>query len=240
MPPDRSRSSITDPAGNGLPSRPGAPDDHTLVQRLKAGDEQAFSALVARYRPTMLRVARSYVSTDAVAEEVVQEAWLGLLKGLATFEARSSVKTWLFRILVNRAMTRGQREARALPFSSLGDPSEDEGPTVSAERFGRDGAWATPPRPFELPERRTELLELRSELRAALAALPARQRIVVTLHDVEGMSTEEVGEALGLTANNVRVLLHRARARLQAGLAEYMSSDAISSNEAAGQKDNGE
>jgi RNA polymerase sigma-70 factor (ECF subfamily) len=172
----------------------------------------------------MLRVARAYVSTDAVAEEVVQEAWLGLLKGLDAFEARSSLKTYLFRILVNRAMTRGQREARALPFSSLGDPAEDEGPTVSADRFAADGAWATPPRPFELPAARSELLELRGQLREALAALPDRQRIVVTLHDVEGLSTEEVAEALQLTTNNVRVLLHRGRARLQAGLADYVSA----------------
>ncbi len=224
----------------GAPNtRGGTPDDATLLSRLREGDEAAFAALVRRYQATMLRVARAYVSTDAVAEEVVQEAWLGLLKGLDTFEARSSVKTWLFRILVNRAMTRGQREARALPFSSLGDPAEDEGPTVSADRFARDGAWATPPRPFELPSARAELLELRAQLREALAGLPARQRIVVTLHDVEGMSTEEVAEALGLTTNNVRVLLHRARARLQAALAVYVTTDGALgvSNEAATAED---
>ncbi len=225
----------------GADTHAAAPDDATLLVRLKAGDEAAFAALVRRYRATMLRVARSYVSSDAVAEEVVQEAWLGFLKGLDAFEERSSVKTWLFRILVNRAMTRGQREARALPFSSFGDPAEDEGPTVSAERFGRDGAWATPPRPFELPETRAELLELRLQLREALAALPDRQRIVVTLHDVEGLATEEVAEALGLTTNNVRVLLHRGRARLQAALAGYVDGVAAAngSNEAAAGEDEG-
>ncbi len=222
-------------------TRGGAPDDATLLSRLKDGDEAAFAALVRRYQATMLRVARAYVSSDAVAEEVVQEAWLGLLKGLDTFEARSSVKTWLFRILVNRAMTRGQREARVLPFSSFGDPGEDEGPTVGADRFARDGAWATPPRPFELPATRAELLELRAQLRAALAELPARQRIIVTLHDVEGLSTEDVAGALGLTTNNVRVLLHRGRARLQAALADYVAIDGArsASNEAATAEDQG-
>ncbi len=214
----------------GPDTRPGAPDDATLLDRLKAGDEAAFAGLVRRYRPTMLRVARSYVSSDAVAEEVVQEAWLGFLKGLDRFERRSSVKTWLFRILVNRAMTRGQREARVLPFSSVADSAEDAGATVSAERFARDGAWATPPRPFELPEARAELLELRGQLRDALAALPTRQRLVVTLHDVEGLPTEEVAEVLELTANNVRVLLHRGRARLQATLAGYVG-DALGTDE---------
>lgn len=220
----------------GPDTRRGAPDDATLLDRLKAGDEEAFAALVRRYRPTMLRVARSYVSSDAVAEEVVQEAWLGFLKGLDAFEQRSSVKTWLFRILVNRAMTRGQREARAVPFSSLADPADDDGPTVSAERFARNGAWATPPRPFELPEARAELLELRAQLREALAALPARQRLVVTLHDVEGLATEEVAEVLELTANNVRVLLHRGRARLQAALAGYAGDGSLAgeSNDARG------
>jgi len=226
---------------DGPDTRPAALDDTALLDRLKAGDEAAFSALVSRHRPTMLRVARSYVSTDAVAEEVVQEAWLGFLKGLDSFERRSSVKTWLFRILVNRAMTRGQREARAVPFSSLGDPAEDEGPTVSAERFARDGAWATPPRPFELPESRAELLELRGQLREALAALPVRQRLVVTLHDVEGLATEEVAEVLDLTTNNVRVLLHRGRARLQAALTSYVGVGvgASESNEAAPEVDKG-
>jgi RNA polymerase sigma-70 factor (ECF subfamily) len=225
----------------GPDTRLAAADDATLLARLKAGDEVAFNLLVRRYRPTMLRVARSYVSTDAVAEEVVQEAWLGFLKGLGAFEQRSSVKTWLFRILVNRAMTRGQREARAIPFSSLADPSEDDGPTVSAERFARDGAWATPPRPFELPETRLELLELRGELRDALAGLPVRQRLVVTLHDVEGLTTEEVAEVLELTANNVRVLLHRGRARLQAALAGYVVGRSVAShsNEAPGTEDQG-
>lgn len=225
----------------GPHTRSGAPDDATLLARLRAGDEEAFAELVRRYRPAMLRVARAYVSSDAVAEEVVQEAWVGALRGLDRFEARSSVKTWLFRILVNRAMTRGQREARAVPFSSLGDPAEDEGPTVSAERFARDGAWATPPRPFQLPAERAELLELRGQLRDALAALPARQRIVVTLHDVEGLSTEEVAEALDLTTNNVRVLLHRGRARLQAALADYVGDGAPvhGSNEAASERDQG-
>src|SRR5277367_4802187 len=118
------------------PPRTGSPDgDERLLSRLREGDERAFSELVARHHATMVRVARSYVASDAIAEEVAQETWLGMLKGLERFEGRSSLRTWLFSILVNRALTRGQREARSVPFSSLTSPEEDAGPTVAAERF---------------------------------------------------------------------------------------------------------
>jgi RNA polymerase sigma-70 factor (ECF subfamily) len=170
----------------------------------------------------MVRVARGYVASDAIAEEVAQETWLGLLKGLERFEQRSSLRTWLFSILVNRALTRGQREARTVPFSSLGPADEQDSPTVAAERFAQDGAWASPPRPFEMPAERTAALELRGRLRDALSQLPERQAVVVTLHDVEGLDSDEVAQLLDLSVNNVRVLLHRGRAKLQAALAEYV------------------
>jgi RNA polymerase sigma-70 factor (ECF subfamily) len=198
--------------------------DEGLVDALRAGDEQAFAALVDRYHGPLLRLARNYVASAAVAEEVVQDTWLAVLDGLDRFRGASSVKTWIFRILVNRAMTRGVRERRTVPFSSLAPTEEDEGPTVSAERFTADGSWAVAPRPFELPEDRVGLLELRDRLREALAELPERQRIVVGLRDVEGLSSEEVCDLLDLSPENQRVLLHRGRARLQAALAGYQAS----------------
>jgi RNA polymerase sigma-70 factor (ECF subfamily) len=195
--------------------------DEQLVEALRAGDEQAFQELVHRHHGSLLRVARNYVPTAAIAEEVVQDTWLAVLDGIDRFRGASSVKTWIFRILTNRAMTRGARERRTVPFSSLRSTEEDEGPTVSADRFTADGSWAVAPRPFELPEDRVGLLELRAHLRDALADLPERQRVVVGLRDVEGLTSEEVCDLLDLSPENQRVLLHRGRARLQAALASY-------------------
>ena len=209
----------------GAHDRPDADDDASLLLALRAGDEEAFARFAASHRATMLRVARAYVASDAVAEEVVQDTWIGLLRGLDRFEGRSSLKTYLYRILVNRAQTRGQREARSIPFSSLAAEGEEGAPTVAPDRFGPGGGWTAPPRPFELPEERMAAIELRAHLRAALAKLPDRQGIVVSLHDVEGLSSEEVAEVLSITPGNVRVLLHRGRARLQAELAEYVLGD---------------
>jgi RNA polymerase sigma-70 factor, ECF subfamily len=205
-------------------TRAPADSEAALLGALRAGDAAAFEKLVARHHATMVRVARAYVPSDAVAEEVAQEAWLGVLKGLDSFEGRASVKTWLFRILVNRAMTRGQRESRTVPFSSLGPDSPDEGlePTVSRDRFGADGSWSVPPQRFISPQARVEQLELRARLREAMASLPERQRAVVALRDVEGFDSGEVCELLDLTPANLRVLLHRGRARLQATLAGYV------------------
>ncbi|MFL5960133.1 MAG: RNA polymerase sigma factor [Gaiellaceae bacterium] len=197
--------------------------DARLVEALRAGDEQAFEQLVLRYHAVLLRLARNYVASASVAEEVVQDTWVGVLDGIDRFRGASSVKTWIFRILVNRAMTRGVRERRTVPFSSLQTAEGDDGPTVSADRFTADGSWAVAPRPFELPEDRVGLLELRARLREALADLPERQRIVVGLRDVEGLSSEEVCDLLDLSAENQRVLLHRGRARLQAALAGYQA-----------------
>jgi RNA polymerase sigma-70 factor (ECF subfamily) len=199
--------------------------DADLVAMLRAGDEEAISQLVEQWSPTMLRVARSFVDSAQSAEDVVQEAWLGMLSGLARFEGRSSLRTWTFTILVNRARTRGAREARTLPQPSLATRSESSaddwfpGPGGEAARIWSsiDSAsrWDTAPESAMLS--REALLQLDR----AVSVLPTRQRQVVTMRDVVGMSAEEVCAALGVSAANQRVLLHRARAALRAALAGY-------------------
>jgi RNA polymerase sigma-70 factor, ECF subfamily len=198
--------------------------DARLLAALRAGDEEAFASLVRRHHASMKRVARMYVSTDAVAEEVVQETWLAAIAGLERFEQRASLKTWLFHILANKAKTRGTRERRSVPFASLA--RDDAEPSVPPERFqGRGdawpGHWATPPRPWEDPERRLQSLEAREWLRAAIGALPDVQQAVLTLRDVEGLEAEEVCRLLDLSDGNQRVILHRARARVRAELEAY-------------------
>ena len=165
-----------------------------LVAALQAGDEQAFVSLVEELGPSMLRVARMYVPTQAIAEDVVSETWLGVLAGIGRFEGRSSLKTWIFRILTNRAKTRGEREGRSVPFSSLGGDGEgDDGPTVDADRFQDSGAWVSAPsRLVELPENRLVGQETIDIAQAAIAALPETQRTVITLRDVDGWGPEEV------------------------------------------------
>jgi RNA polymerase sigma-70 factor (ECF subfamily) len=198
--------------------------DARLLAALRAGDEEAFAALVRRHHAAMKRVARMYVSTDAVAEEVVQETWLAVIAGLERFEQRASLKTWLFHILANKAKTRGTRERRSVPFASLA--GADDGPAVAPERFQGEGDtwpghWATPPRPWEDPERRLQSLEARECLRVAIGALPEVQQAVLTLRDVEGLEAEEVCRLLELSDGNQRVILHRARARVRAELELY-------------------
>jgi RNA polymerase sigma-70 factor (ECF subfamily) len=208
-----------------------APDrDVPLLAALRAGDEQAFATLVTRHHASLKRVARAYVSTDAVAEEVVQETWLAAIAGLDRFEQRASIKTWLFHILANKAKTRGTRERRSVPFASLAR-ADDHDPAVAPERFQRDGDawpghWATPPRPWENPERRLASLEARAVLRAAIGALPATQQAVLTLRDVEGLEAEEVCALLNVSAGNQRVILHRARARVRNELERYFEETA--------------
>jgi RNA polymerase sigma-70 factor (ECF subfamily) len=195
-------------------------EERALVERLRRGDEDAFLRVVDLYGGSMLRVARSFVPTYALAEDVVQEAWLGVIRGIHGFEGRSSLKTWIFRIVVNTARTRGVREARTVPFSSFGPE-----PAVDPERFlGPDhpnapGAWATPP--HEWPEARLEQQETRAVIAATVAELPPLQRQVITLRDIEGWSAEETCNALELTETNQRVLLHRARARVRRSLERY-------------------
>jgi RNA polymerase sigma-70 factor (ECF subfamily) len=204
-------------------------DDRKLVAALQAGDERAFEALVERYHASLVRVAMIWVRDRAVAEEVAQETWLGVVNGIDRFEGRSSLKTWLFRILANRARTRGQREARSIPLSALlGDEGGDE-PTVSPERFldagdGRPGPWAVPPESWaRVPEDALLGKETQAVIEAAIAELPPRQQEVITLRDVEGLDSQEVAEHLRVSEGNQRVLLHRARAKVRAALELHWS-----------------
>ena len=206
-------------------SRRGAGEEAELLAALRAGDERAFARLVAMYHASLVRVARQYVPTQEIAEDVAQEAWLGLLRGLGTFEGRSSLRTYLFRIVMNLARTRGVREARSAPFSSLARDGED-GPSVDPERFVQApspgaGHWASPIRPWSRSAEQIALsAEARRRIDDAIDELPERQRRVVTLRDVEGFSADEVSDLLGISGGNQRVLLHRARTKLREALAE--------------------
>jgi RNA polymerase sigma-70 factor, ECF subfamily len=195
-------------------------EDAELLRALRTGDEGAFSTLVDKYGPSLLRVAMLFVPSRAVAEEVVQETWLAVLTGVERFEGRSSLKTWLFRILTNKAKTRSQREGRTLPFSSLVTDGDDDGAAVDVDRFARGGAWSAPPR--GVPEERLLAAEARSRIETAIAGLPPSQRAVITLRDVEGLSAEEACNVLGVSETNQRVLLHRARAKVRAAFEEYL------------------
>lgn len=213
-----------DPVG----TRSGGRADQDLVRRLRCGDERAFAVIVCDWSPMMRRVARAHVSTDASADEIVQDTWLAVVHGLADFEGRSSLRTWVFHILTNRAKTCGVREARSVPWSSVG-PSGADSPTVDPDRFrGPDDEyphhWTDPgaPRPWEpSPESAALNGEIRSHLADALELLPDRQKAVVTLRDVHGLTAQEVCEHLVITAANQRVLLHRARARLREALEDF-------------------
>jgi RNA polymerase sigma-70 factor (ECF subfamily) len=203
-------------------------DDQELVQRARGGDEEAFALLVGRYSPMLLRLARMYVPTDALAEDVVQETWVAVVRGLGRFEGRSSFKTWLFRILVNRAKTRGVREHRSIPFASVGgatDEDGDGGPTVDPARFTSEGAWTSAPADWhDDPEAALDSAEALRIAREAIAELPERQKIVITLRDLEGLSSDEVRNVLDLTETNQRVLLHRARATVRKALEDWIAS----------------
>ena len=206
--------------------------DAVLLEGLRAGDEAAFTELVDRYSSSMLRVARMYVPSQAVAEEVVQETWLGVLTGLERFEGRSSLKTWLFRILVNRARTRGERERRTVPFATLaGREAEGEDPAVGPERFFPADHdrwphhWASPPERWdESPERSLQSAETLRVVRDAIEKLPPMQRLVITMRDLEGWDSEEVRNALEISETNQRVLLHRARSKVRTALEAYFTS----------------
>jgi RNA polymerase sigma-70 factor (ECF subfamily) len=199
-------------------------DERLLLQRLRAGDEDAFMSLVARHDASLRRVAGTFVHSQAVADDVVQETWLAVLVGLRAFEGRSSLRTWMFQILVNRARSRAVREARDVPFSSLA--LQDE-PAVDPAAFATDGHWASSPARLDL-EPETQLLraELRERLLAIVDALPAAQRAVITLRDIAGCSAEETCELLELSEGNQRVLLHRARTRTRSELAPIVEAGA--------------
>jgi RNA polymerase sigma-70 factor (ECF subfamily) len=197
-------------------------EDRDVVRALREGDERAFAEVVRRYQPSLLRLAQSYVSSRTVAEDVVADTWLGVLNGIDRFEGRSSLRTWIFRILVNTAKTRGEREARTVPFSSIA-PQDEAEPSVEPERFTRMGYWAVPP--VQWPEERLVAEETRRVVEDAIAALPEMQRAVITLRDVEGWSASEVRNVLDLSETNQRVLLHRARAKVRRAIDQYMGED---------------
>ena len=193
-------------------------DEDALLERLRAGDEDAFAMLVARHDGALRRVARTFVRTPSAADDVVQETWLGVVRGLDGFEGRSSLRTWIFRILVNRARTRAVGDARSVPFSALEDGDR---PADAPTAFGADGRWTSaPPRLEHDPETSLLRRELRKELLGAVDRLAPAQRAVITLRDLVGLPAEEVCELLDITDGNQRVLLHRARARVHAALAE--------------------
>ena len=207
-------------------------EDLQLLVALRAGDESAFATLIDRHHAALVRLAMVYVGDRAVAEEVAQETWLGVLRGLDRFEARSSLKTWIFRILTNRAKTRGQREGRSVPFSSLASELDQDEPAVDPDRFlppdhaQWPGHWAAPlPSWGDAPEERLLAGETSGVIREAIAGLPPAQREVITLRDVDGWSSSEVCELLQISDANQRVLLHRARSKVRQALERYFVHD---------------
>jgi RNA polymerase sigma-70 factor (ECF subfamily) len=195
---------------------------------LRNGDEGAFVSLVERHQATMLHLAMLYVAERAVAEEVVQEAWMGVLEGLNRFEGRSSLKTWIFRILTNCAKTRAVREKRSVPFSSLPDLDGNlDEPAVDPDRFfpadsQTPGHWASPPANWDdMPEKRLLSQETMACILSAAEALPPSQQAVITLHDLEGWTAEEICNVLDISETNQRVLLHRARSKVRRALEQY-------------------
>jgi RNA polymerase sigma-70 factor (ECF subfamily) len=199
-------------------------DDAVLVPALRAGDADAFAWLLDRYSAPLSRLARSYVSNAAAADEAVQETWLAVITGLERFEQRSSLKTWLYRILANVARAKGVKEHRSIPFASLGPELDNDEPAVDPARFRGPaerwpGHWAAPPVPWdEIPEQRLLGGETITAVAHAIAALPPNQRAVITLRDVEGWDPDEVCNALELSDTNQRVLLHRARSKVRRAL----------------------
>jgi RNA polymerase sigma-70 factor (ECF subfamily) len=204
-------------------------DDDVLVRQLRRGDEAAFTWLVERYDRALRRLARDFVSTEAVADEVVGDTWLAVIEGIDRFEGRSSLKTWIYRILMNKAKTRGVREKRSVPFSSVGPDGDGDTPTFAPDRFrpptdpNWPGHWASPPTPWqELPVERLEAAETLEEVRTAIDALPPNQRTVITLRDLRGFSSDEVRDLLSISSGNQRVLLHRARAAVRRHLETFL------------------
>ena len=222
------------PGGDGgRTTGPGA--DEERIAALRRGDEDAFRTLVSEHGPFLLRLALMHVPSRAIAEEVVQDTWLAALNGIDRFEGRSSLRTWLASILLNKARTLGQRERRVVPFSFLARrraEGRDE-PSVDPDRFqsARDqqpGAWARPPIEWDSPEERLSSDEARRVLLEAIADLPPRQREVITLRDISGVSAAETCNTLGLTETNQRVLLHRARSKVRAALERHFEAEEIS------------
>jgi len=210
-------------------ARSHAPEEIGLLERLRQGDEGAFASLVDRHHGALLRLAMAYVSDRSIAEEVVQETWIGVLEGLDRFEGRSSLKTWIFRILTNKAKTRGVRESRHVSFSPLAASEENpEEPAVDPTRFRTTGHWAgywvSYPQPWDenTPEKLLLSQEGTTFLEQAIEALPPKLRQIIVMRDVEGLSSEEACNILGISETNQRVLLHRARSRVRKALEKYL------------------
>lgn len=223
---------MTRPPSNELATRPAdAPDEAGLIKQLRAGSEAAFVALVDRNGPAMLRVARMYVRDDAVAQEVVQEAWIQVLHGLDRFERRSSLRTWIFVILGNCARRRLEREKRTIPFADPHEPSLDG--SVDPDQFFPAShprwpqAWSSLVQDWRsLPDEHLASAEAIDHFRAVISKLPPRNALVITLRDIEGWSADEVSTLLEISPENQRVLLHRARARVRTALVDYFGQDA--------------
>jgi RNA polymerase sigma-70 factor (ECF subfamily) len=202
-----------------------------IIDRLLAGDEQAFEALIDAYHGQMVRVARAYVTDETAAEEVVQETWAAMLDGLRDFKGDSSLKTWLFAILTNQAKKRGKRDAREPNWSSiseegLSDELADDGQFDSDGRFENDAHWSSAPGDWRSdPEQEMMRSHLRDELIDAIESLPARQQVVLTLRDVHGWSPDEVCEVLDISNGNHRVLLHRAREKVREEMAPHLTDE---------------
>jgi RNA polymerase sigma-70 factor (ECF subfamily) len=212
-------------------TQPVAPaDDAAMVEALRAGDEDAFVGLIRAHHSVVLGVAMTYVSSRAVAEEVVQETWLGVLNGLDRFQGRPSLKTWIFKIASNIARARALREGRCRPFSSLVSADARTAPSVDPDRFFPadhprfPGRWARAPLAWQIPEERLLERETRNVIRETVERLPAPQRLVITLRDIEGWSADEACRALELTEGDQRVLLHRARCTVRAALERHLSA----------------
>ena len=206
--------------------------DAELVEALRRGDEDAYAGLVEELTPALTRLAMAHVPSRAVAEEVVQDTWVGVINGIDRFQGRSALRTWIFQILLNIARTRGKREKRTLPFASLRRRAEEgrDEPAVDADRFqGRrgenPGSWSRPPVEWQSPDVRLAEDETRRVMLEAIAGLPPRQREVITLRDLLGYSSAEVRNALELTETNQRVLLHRARSKVRAALEELFDEE---------------
>jgi len=198
--------------------------DEEFVRRVRQGEDEAFMLLVESLHASMIRVALSFVRSRGVAEEVVQETWLAVTEGLHRFEGRSTLKTWVFQILKNQARTRGKRERRTIPTSSFGGDDAEHEASVDAARFDERGMWGVAPRPWasQTPERFSMNQQAIEFLRDAIDELPPVQRAVVTMRDVEGLSSKEVWDILEIRSANQRVLLHRGRSALRAALEEYV------------------
>ena len=228
------RAGAVGPPTRGMPSsmsfQPQA-DESELLAALRRREESAFTRLVTTHHSSLLRVARLYVGSPAACEEVVQDTWLGVLKGLDKFQSRCTLKTWIFQILVNRAKTRGEREGRMIPFSALFDPQADPGePAVDPSQFNENdpewpGGWVTQPGDWgKTPEQSLLSREFRALLQSAIDALPPNQKEVITLRDVQDWTSEEVCNILGVSETNQRVLLHRARSKVRQSLDRYFKA----------------